>query len=116
MLKSLSCLALSALATAASAQAPLTVAAAPSARVSYAELNLASAAGRATLDARVRSAARRLCLPHGTSDLVREAAGRACLVEAIASARPQVARALAESASGSRLAAADRTLTIGLRR
>jgi UrcA family protein len=92
MLKLSLCLALSAatFSAAATAQEPATGHAANSARVFHADLNLASAAGRKTLDGRIRRAARGLCLDHRVAGVERAMAGRACMVKAIASAQPQI--------------------------
>ena len=65
---------------------------APSVRVSYGDLNLASEPGANTLHARVAAAAREVCAPHGLEirNLTVYAAQRSCLSEAIASAVREV--------------------------
>jgi UrcA family protein len=57
------------------------------ARVSYADLNLANPAGRARLERRIADAARDLCGSHFALDLNRSELMRACRADAIASAR-----------------------------
>ena len=56
-------------------------------RVSYADLNLASAAGRARLERRVAGAARSICGNYATNDLRMFALVSECRADAIASAR-----------------------------
>jgi UrcA family protein len=64
-------------------------------RVSYADLNLASAAGRKRLEFRVDHAVGKVC-PSGTD--IREALeGRSCAKAAWAGARPQMERAFARA-------------------
>lgn len=60
--------------------------------VSYADLDLSSASGRATLDARVRRAAMQVC-EVGVDDisLVQRNAAKACFKSAVSSARQQYA-------------------------
>lgn len=70
------------------------------ASVSHGDLNLASAAGLARLDARVRRAAERLCIEPGVRPLHFAAQARACVEEAVAAAQPQLRRAIAEAAQG----------------
>ncbi len=68
-------------ATAPAAAAPVTV----SKTVSYADLNLGSAAGRTALEARIRTAAKSVCTT-GSNDLVsRDHEGR-CVKAALANA------------------------------
>ena len=55
--------------------------------VSYADLNLASAAGRAQLDRRIANAARDICGSYQPLDLRMFSLTRACRADAIASAR-----------------------------
>lgn len=91
-----------ALATAACAAATLSLAAATPAsaapdilvapqnvtvRVSYADLNLASAEGRARLDSRIAGAARSICGSYFSADLRMSALVHECRDDAIASAR-----------------------------
>lgn len=68
-------------APAAATEAPLTV------RVHYHDLNLASDRGRATLDARIRQAARQLCFA-GARDVRSKTAEMSCYHDAIKSAQP----------------------------
>lgn len=56
-------------------------------RVSYADLNLANAAGRATLDRRIAGAARSICGSYFPADLEMAVLAKACRQDAIASAR-----------------------------
>ncbi|MFO6448178.1 UrcA family protein [Erythrobacter sp. NE805] len=72
--------------------------------VSWGDLDLTRAAGRATLEERIERAVRRVCGPAVTRDLTRMAQRRACLVEARASATPQVELAY-EAANARRVAA-----------
>jgi UrcA family protein len=88
----------------------------PSARVSYAELNLNGPSGIAVLNGRVHRAAETLCLDSRVRDLGRASAGTACVAEALASARPQIERAIASAASNTHLAAATRTIILSLAR
>jgi UrcA family protein len=89
-----------ALAAVASAAAALTLTAAPAAatdivvapetitvRVSYADLNLASAEGRARLDRRIAGAARSICGSFFAVDLRMAALVQDCREDAIGSAR-----------------------------
>jgi len=74
------------------------------ATVGIADLDLASASDRAVLDARVKSAARRLCRTdlRGTSELALQTQ---CIASALASARSQADRAVAGADRGVQLAA-----------
>ena len=89
-----------ALAAVASAAASLSLTAAPAAaadivvapetitvRVSYADLNLASAEGRARLDRRIAGAARSICGSFFPADLEMAVLVKSCREDAIASAR-----------------------------
>jgi UrcA family protein len=98
-----------ALATAAILAAAVNVGAPASARafrtantasISHGDLNLASAAGIARLDARVRRAAERLCIDPGVRPLHFAAQARVCVDEAVAAARPQLDRAIEQAARG----------------
>jgi len=82
---------------------------APTAFVSIADLNLHSAAGRQTMDRRIRHAADELCFEAGKTDLDREIEERACYNAAMASARLQVRTF--DRSSG--IAAAATTITVG---
>ena len=66
--------------------------AAPSVRVPYGDLNLASEQGANTLYARVAAAARQVCAPDGVDgrDLRAYAAERSCESQAVANAMSQV--------------------------
>ena len=82
------------------AAAPIAVEAAqtPAARVAHADLNLNAAAGVNRLEARVRRAARRLCVEPGARSLKALADRRACVNGAIEQAGPQVKLAIARQA------------------
>ena len=96
------------------AQAPITVEAGlPRTVVSYADLDVASAAGQAKLRARVKSAAAHLCLHQGTLPLTEQRERARCFNAAMADAETQIARAT--SADGIRLAGR-RTIVVALRR
>jgi UrcA family protein len=70
-------------------------------RVSFADLNLATAHGRARLDRRIAGAARGICGSHFPIDLRMSALVDACRADAIASARiPATALASNEGARG----------------
>jgi len=84
---------------------------AESAQVSYADLNIGSAAGLATLRQRVRGAASTLCrpnLPGITGERIRR---YRCFRAAIASARPQIDAAVARRAAAQLAAARAITIT-----
>lgn len=77
------------------------------ARISYADLNLANEAGRARLERRIADAARTLCGSHAPMDLSRAGLTRACRTGAIASARlPVVLAAGGGGAPGYRMSLA----------
>jgi UrcA family protein len=83
-------------ATAARAAPPIVVEgeSQPTATVSYADLDLDTAAGRARLDSRIRRAAKSLCLDEAVRDLADRLDQKACLSFAVASARPQIEQAV----------------------
>ena len=84
---------------AAAAAEPVVVEGRPPAnmiRVGYADLNLATSDGQAALDARVRSAARQLCIDRGVIGVWHKMKSRKCLTEALADARPQIRQAVAD--------------------
>ena len=66
----------------------------PTATVSYADLDLGTAAGRSRLDSRIRRAAKHLCLDEGVRDLADRLDQKSCLNFAVASARPQIEQAV----------------------
>jgi UrcA family protein len=84
------------LAAAAPAAPPIVVEgeAQPTATISYADLDLGTAAGRARLDSRIRRAAKHLCLDEGVRDLADRLNQKACLNFAVAGARPQIEQAI----------------------
>ena len=57
--------------------------------ISYADLNLANAAGRAVLDRRIAQAARQVCGEFPPVELRRNSLSRACQADVIASAEAQ---------------------------
>lgn len=65
---------------------------APTAIVTYADLNLSSTAGVVALNRRISAAARRICGEDDIRDLQRQAAVDACRTAAVRSAAPQVAK------------------------
>ena len=74
-------------------------------KISYADLNLSSAAGRATLDNRIKGAARFVCGPNQGPTLAEHKHRRDCQSNAIQGAHAQVERALASRGAGTVLAA-----------
>ena len=86
-------------------------ASAPSARVSYADLDVLSTAGRQALEARVRSAAQALCYSPGKTDLDRALAGKKCFASAMAGARDQIDAAVLSS----RAFASSQSITVAAR-
>jgi len=71
------------------AAAPAAARTVSSVTVSYADLNLAAAAGRAVLDRRIAAAARQLCGQYAPVELKAIALSRACQADVTASARAQ---------------------------
>jgi UrcA family protein len=86
----------------ASAQPPVTVygPSAPSARVSYADINLASSKGVAALQNRVRAAASDLCLEPVKEDLSIATARATCYRTAIHDGFTQIDRLVSERMAG----------------
>lgn len=78
----------------AAAQPPLVVEGRPTAIVTYGDLDLSRPAGQAVLAARVRRAADRLCAT-GALGIGAAMESRTCVDAALASAQPQVERAVA---------------------
>jgi len=76
--------------------ADLAAAPAPTAHVRYADLNLRSRDGLRRLEARVRTAAERLCPGSRATALAERREGLVCRDAAIADAAPQVRRAIAD--------------------
>jgi UrcA family protein len=76
--------------TSAAAQPIVVEADVPTATISYADLNVQSSAGRASLERRVRQAAESLCVDRNVRDVHRTALGLTCVSHAIASANPQI--------------------------
>ena len=73
----------------------------PTAVVSYADLDLSSPSGLATLHGRINSAASRLCHEGGRKDLPMQSYEARCFKTAIASAKSQVDRVIGEKAFAS---------------
>lgn len=86
----------------ASAQPPVTVFGmnAPTARVSYADINLASAKGIATLQNRVRAASSDLCLEPVREDLSVSIARKICYRTAVNDGFSQIDRLVADKMAG----------------
>ena len=72
-----------------------------SATVSYADLNLVTAAGRAALDGRIAAAARGVCEIEDSRELALATVTNQCRSGAIASAQPAVDAAIAAVRRGS---------------
>lgn len=85
---------------------PIIVEAAPSERVTYADLNLASAAGKAMLQGRIRAAAGRVCDLGGTPTLEEFGTESRCYRTAVDSGFRQMDIVVARIQSGAPLAAA----------
>jgi UrcA family protein len=83
----------------------------PTVRVSYADLNLHSDAGRQALKFRVRRAADSLCIEDVNTDLVRWTIEHDCYRKAIAGAQPQIDAAVRSVA----MVAAAATISVSLR-
>ena len=71
-----------------------------SVRVSYADLNLGSDAGQQMLQRRIAGAARTVCVIEDSRELALASATRACRTDAIASAQPAYAAAVAAARHG----------------
>lgn len=86
----------------ASAEPPVTVygSSAPTARVSYADINLASARGVDRLRSRVRSAASDICLEPVKEDLEVSSARKMCYRTAINDGFSQIDRLVADHLAG----------------
>lgn len=83
---------------------------APSAVVSYGDLNIASKAGQDRLVHRIRAAASDLCFENNREEVEFAAARRGCYRTAVSSGLDQMKQAIAARESGASLAVA--TLTI----
>ncbi len=73
--------------------------------VSYADLNLSSAAGRATLDSRIKGAARSVCGSPKAATLAEHNSINACRDGAISGANAQIEQVLASRGAGTVIAA-----------
>ncbi|HEY0621844.1 UrcA family protein [Sphingomonas sp.] len=100
-----------AIAAALIAAVPAFAGGAKSANVSYADLNLASALGKATFERRVSRAADRVCGVELGRDIVAQAAAKRCAAAARESARPAVELAY-RNAANRQLAARDMSVTV----
>ena len=74
--------------------------------ISFADLNLASSAGKATLDRRIAVAVRSICGSPHNLDLAAVSAARECAIEARASAKSQVSLAVERAGAMTRIASA----------
>ena len=92
--------------------ADLVTRAAPTARVSYADLDLASRAGVTKLEHRVGAAADRLCLGIGVEQLAARLDELKCRQDAIAAAAPQVRHAIEKYATAQAARGGAITLTL----
>lgn len=70
-------------------------------RVSYADLNLGSNAGQASLQRRIAGAARIVCVIEDSREMALQAATKDCRSDAIASAEPAYEAAVAAAKHGS---------------
>lgn len=68
----------------------------PTAIVSYADLDIGSSSGLATLNGRITRAASRLCFNNAHKDVPTKVFEARCFGTAMASAKPQVERAIAD--------------------
>jgi len=91
-------------ASAAAARAAEAFDPAPQARVAYADLNLATADGRAMLEARVAAAIGRICPAADGRDLARAKAVAACRAAARTDVAPQLAAAATRALAQARAA------------
>lgn len=102
-------------ATSAGAQPPLVVTAdaipPPTARVSFADLNLDSAAGQERLVRRIHSAASSMCIEAGKQPLETITAQRSCFKTAVSDGIDQMQRVLAARKSGASLASTALTIS-----
>jgi UrcA family protein len=85
----------------------------PSTMVSYADLDLTNATGVAELNARVKRAARSICVANGHRDLARIVSENACRDTALDHARPQIAAAI-ERAGSTQLATHEAAITVAM--
>lgn len=83
------------------------------AMVSYADLDLGTEAGVATLDTRIRTAVRDVCGSVTSPGLRANAEVRECRKDALASARRATVEVLAQVNSGERLAQSEGAIAVG---
>jgi UrcA family protein len=100
-----------AIAAALIAAAPAIAGGEKSVKVSYADLNLSSALGKATLDHRIARAADRMCGVGLEQHLALEALAQRCAAGARESARPGIELAY-RNAANRQLAARDMSVTV----
>jgi UrcA family protein len=100
--------------TAAQAQGEVVVEGRPTIQVSYADLNVASKTGLATLKGRVRAAATQLCDANGINLLRERVAAEQCRNDAIEGAREQIAFAANNSGASAVAAASQAASTIAV--
>jgi UrcA family protein len=82
---------------------PIVVSAAspPTAHVAYSDLDLASSAGKARLEGRIRAAAESLCVTRGDGSLEALLGGRSCYRSAVASGLQQMNKLVQQQAASS---------------
>ncbi|MBB5684037.1 UrcA family protein [Sphingobium boeckii] len=85
-----------------------------STQVSFRDLNLSTAEGVSRLNQRVKSAANRICGVRDSRDLRAMQNARTCRIAALEKAGADIQVAIAERASGSRLASLGATEAIGV--
>lgn len=93
------------------AAVPAIAAGAKSVQVSYADLDLASAHGKAAFDRRIQHAAQRVCGPVLQRDLMMTAAVNRCVAATLESIQPAVELAY-RNAANRQLAARDMSVTV----
>lgn len=96
--------------SAAAADTVIVTAPAPSARVSYADLDLGSQAGRAQLQQRIRGAAGSLCFEDNVNPLDVRLLRHACFTAAVADGYRQVDELVTARGSGTAVAASALTI------
>jgi UrcA family protein len=100
-----------AIAAALLAAIPAVADGAKSVQVSYADLNLASAQGKASFERRINAAAQRVCGPAPGLNLVMQAAANRCVAATLESTQPAIELAYRNAASR-QLAARDMSVTV----
>lgn len=100
-----------AIAAALLAAVPAVADGAKSVQVSYADLNLASAQGKASFERRIGVAAQRVCGPAYQRDLMMLAATKRCVAATLESTQPAIELAY-RNAANRQLAARDMSVTV----